>query len=155
MPKANDLTHEILFYPAYDHRDKDKGQHCVDILWLVRGPLGVIQFRLFTGWSARVIGKPDLEWQALSLSRARYSDADAVWPPMPADIGYHSPRPMYEDQSLMDCDLLPEGKCYYDGSTLNADRYFAIFIHEGGEALWKALDEYYHERFEAAEAVTL
>lgn len=145
-----DLTHEFFIYPAYDKRP-EYGQHCVDMLWLVKGPLGVVQFRLFTGWYPDIIGKPDLPWQELSANKKRY--ADRLDMPMPADIGYHSPKPMYEGQSDMECSLLPGGHCYYDGSSLNADRYFAILVHEGGEALWKALDAYYHERFETKEKV--
>lgn len=134
--------------PAYDKRP-EYGQHCVDMRWYVKGPLGVVQFVLYTGWYADVIGKPDLGWQALATSKKRHADLLDV--PMPADVGYHSPKPMYEGQSPMgDCELLGR-PCYYDGSSLNAGRYFAILVHEGGEALWKALEEYYHERFEARE----
>lgn len=146
----SDLRREFLVYPAYDKRSEDKGQHCVDMLWLVRGELGVVQFRLFTGWSANVIGSPDLGWSELSATSTYMSDysPERVWPPMPADIGYHSPTPMYEGQQPMDkCEWLPQGFCYYDGSSLNAERYFAILVHQGGEALWMALEEYYVERF--------
>jgi hypothetical protein len=151
-----DLTRDIVIYPAYDKRPQ-YSQHCVDMVWMLKGPLGIVQFRLFTGWSVRVIGLPTLDWQELSMSRPRYhspEEHEAVSAPMPADIGYHSPKPMYEDQTSMKCELLPQGQCYYDGSTLNADRYFAILVHEGGEALWKALEEYYHERFEVKEEAT-
>jgi len=151
-----DLTREFIVHPAYDKRPK-YGQHCVDMLWLLNGPLGVVQFRLFTGWGIQVIGQPTLGWKELSMSRPRYhsvEEHEAISAPMPADIGYHSPKPMYEGQTAMDCNLIPGGKCYYDGSTLHANRYFAILVHEGGEALWKALEEYYHERFEAKEEVT-
>lgn len=148
-----DLTREFTVYPAYDKRRSNHGQHCVDMLWLVKGPLGAVQFRLYTGWYPDVIGKPTENWQELHASRKHHADPLNV--PMPVDIGYHSPKPMYEGQSQMEhCDLLPEGKCYYDGSSLNADRYFAILVHEGGDALWKALEEYYHERFEVVEVAS-
>jgi hypothetical protein len=146
----SELQRELIVYPAYDRRSEGYGQHCVDMLWLVKGELGVIQFRLFTGWSAAVIGKPDLDWSDLHATLPRmYETTEKVWPPMPADIGYHSPVPKYEGQEPMGkCDLLPQGFCYYDGSGLNADRYFSILVHEGGEALWKALEQYYAELFE-------
>lgn len=102
--------------------------------------------------------------------------------PMPADIGYHSPKPMYEDQEPMGskkavytpreptednpmtqniefvdtgtftpCPYLDGRPCYYDGSTLNAERYYEILLREGSEGLWKALDAYYRETFESEE----
>jgi hypothetical protein len=99
---------------------------------LVKGERGVIQFVLFTGW----LPAPE-EFQ------------ENVNPPLPADIGYHSPMPMYEGQNPMSgkCDVLG-GVCYYDGSSLNARQPFLVLCNSGGEALWKYLEDTYRSKFE-------
>jgi len=65
------------------------------------------------------------------------------------DVGYHSPKPMYEGQEKMDCDILKKGYCYYDGSGLrgNNDKLPELFYEEGDEAIWKYLEDYYYEIF--------
>lgn len=133
----SELQRVIEFDKAWDRRSsdpkKDYGVHGVDMRWYVKGPLGVIQFVVYTNWMLSDMGR----------------NRDKIMPPMPADIGYHSPRPMYEGQGQMDpCALLPQGKCYYDGSSLNAERYFDILVAQGGEALWVELEKEYARRFE-------
>jgi hypothetical protein len=111
------------------------------MLFYVIGKCGVIQFMLMTGWSKGCIPPPDTPWQKM-----RVIDEECG-KPMPADLGYHSPVPMYEGQTKVDsCEFMPDG-CYYDGSSLNADRIFSILVHEGGDAVWAALEQEYHERF--------
>jgi hypothetical protein len=145
----NDLTRELVMAPAWDRRNEGDGrygQHCAEQRWYLKGLLGAIQFILFTGWGAGMIVQPDAPWQELHIKNTDRYNFNA---PLPADLGYHSPTPRYENQHAMDCHVLPEGKCYYDGSGLNADRIFSILIHKGGEAVWEALEEYYAETFEA------
>lgn len=135
--------------PAYDKRAESGGkygQHCAEMLWLVKGERGVVQFRLFSGWYKGCVTPPRTEWREMRVARSGDASLSA---PMPADIGYHSPNPTYEGQTEMDCHLLPAGKCFYDGSSLNATDYFAVLVHEGGEKLWEALESYYVEHFES------
>ena len=141
----SNLVREITFTPAYDKRDADPsknyGIHGVDMRCLLTGPLGVVQFVVFTGWMLEHIEK-EME--------ARHHDAVGfrITRPMPADLGYHSPKPMYDGNSEMECDLLPGGKCYYDGSSLNAEKPFRLLKEQGSEALWTFLENYYRETFE-------
>jgi hypothetical protein len=147
---ADELIREFEIAAAYDKRVESGGrygQHCVDFRFYLKGPKGVVQFILCTGWSKAIIATPEKPWQELGVVRTR-NNPDVLWDPMPADLGYHSPVPRYEDQTAMDCHILPEGKCYYDGSGLNANRIFSLMVHEGGEAMWKALERYYRELFE-------
>jgi hypothetical protein len=137
------LTRELEIHPAYDKRPK-YGQHCVEMCFYVKGPKGVVQFVLFTGWYPHIIPEPNTPWQKL----CKPIHLQKLDNPMPADLGYHSRTPRYEGQSKMNCSLLPEGECYFDGSSLNASRIFSLLVHEGGEAVWKALEEYYAETFE-------
>jgi len=119
---------------------------------------------------------------------------------LPADIGYHSPKPMWEGQkpvgsrrkkkveeSRSGAQIVPQSgsnrepdlpgdisdfladyernwedtpeselpvceylgvPCYCDGSALQAEGYYEILVNQGEEALWKALENYYHQTFE-------
>lgn len=141
----SELIHEVEIRPAYDKRPQ-YGQHCVDMTFYVKGPKGAVQFVLYTGWYSGIIATPDKPWQELMV--AHHPTREHLTEPLPADLGYHSPVPTYEGQSSREnCHVLPGGKCYYDGSGLNANRIFSIMVHEGGEAMWKALDQYYQETF--------
>lgn len=68
------------------------------------------------------------------------------------DVGYHSPKPMYEGQRVIDenCHIL-EGKCYYDGSGLRAyewaDEIFSKPGSDHEEIIFKKLEEEYLMRF--------
>lgn len=135
----------VTFRPAFDRRDPDPsknyGIHGVEIRWLYKAALGATQFLLYTGWQL-----PHVE-----------RDMEENWPrdrigfritrPSPADLGYHSPAPQYEGQSAMECDVLPGGKCFYDGSGLNAEPVFECLVREGGDAVWRELENYYAELF--------
>lgn len=70
--------------------------------------------------------------------------------PMPYDLGYHSPKPMYDGQEPMpkeaDCHYV-EGVCYYDGSTLAAEPMFDILLREGRDGVFQSLREHWEERF--------
>lgn len=126
------LERIVKFYPAFDKRDsdpkKDYGIHCVDLLMLVKGEKGAVQFRLFTGWYL--------------------SHLDQKSEPAPADLGYHSLKPIYEDQTPIseNCEWL-NAPCYYDGSGLNAQRVFDVLLKEGSDGVWRELEEYYNEVF--------
>lgn len=119
---------------------------------------------------------------------------------LPADISYHSPKPMWEGQKPVGstrrkkeeptvykaegpgADLTPSTgdaidelsrnfdhimsryedtpideipnceylgvPCYCDGSALQAEDYYEILVNQGEDALWKALENYYHQTFE-------
>lgn len=152
---AKALIHIVHFYPAYDYREEDaakpagarRGQHPVDGLWVVKGPKGAVQFKLTTGWAKEMVSVPDpkMGW---GMGPRKYEERSRGHI-MPVDLGYHSPKRMYKGQSLptKSCEILDGGPCYYDGSTLNAEEPFSILVNEGGEKLWKFLDDYYHETF--------
>lgn len=129
------LKREILWEPGFDHRNdpqkKQYGCHGLQIRWLVHGDKGSVQFLLYTGW----------------LPTWDMGDHSQLFV-MPADLGYHADEPQYEDQTTMECAHRPSGKCYYDGSSLNAEKPFKILLTEGEEALWQFLEEYYRTIFE-------
>lgn len=126
------MKREITFRPAFDRRHEDPkknyGIHGVDMLWILEGKLGAVQFLVYTGWQ---------------LPHIKDSE------PMAADLGYHSPKPRYEGHTPMsgECKHVKGGKCYYDGSGLNADRVLEILRREGSDGVWRELEEYYTETF--------
>lgn len=67
--------------------------------------------------------------------------------PTERDTAISSLKPMYEGQSSMDCEYLKGGKCYSDGSGLNARSHVADFIMGGTKWLWPFLEDYYREVF--------
>ena len=75
--------------------------------------------------------------------------------PQPADLGYHSPVPMYKDQTPTSdsCEYLDGKPCYYDGSGLNAKPVYDILLKEGSEGVWKYLEDYYKRIFEGERGI--
>lgn len=73
--------------------------------------------------------------------------------PMPADIGYHSPRPLQEYEepdkpSQKSCEFLGGAPCWYDGSGANAQGVFDKFVAGGEEALWEEMERWYKMTFQ-------
>lgn len=102
---------------------------------------------------------------------------DCLLSPTGADLGYHSPVPMYEGQEpireiykspkiIRDkngefADLIPavygdpvicpylpnDVPCYYDGSSLQAQEVLKILVDSGIEKTWEYLDYRYQNQF--------
>ena len=136
----------IEFEAAYGRRDpdpnKDYGIHGVNIRFVLKGAAGAVQFILYTNWQLPNVRQEFEE---------RFGDC---WPrslaqPLPADLGYHSPKPMYDDHEPIDdsCPYLDGKPCYYDGSTLAAERIFDVLTAAGAEGVWRELEEYYKHIF--------
>ena len=68
---------------------------------------------------------------------------------MPADVGYHSPKPIYEGQEIMSdcCECLGGKPCYYGGSGLYAEKIYKVLVEKGSDEVWKKLEEYYIDIF--------
>lgn len=137
------LERTVKIRPAYDKRDKDPNKNygicAAHMFFYVKGEKGVVQFSLLTNWNLPHVQKELDRKTDLPRLLSR---------PMPADLGYHSPTPMYEGQTQMPCDLLPEGKCYYDGSGLRAYDVFKQLLEKGDEGVWEMLESEYRCLFE-------
>jgi hypothetical protein len=87
MEKITQIT------PAWDKRDPDPkknyGIHCCDLRMVLKGELGAVQFVLMTGWNL-----PHIQEE----QKAKGNPTSGLYP-LPADLGYHSPKPMYEGQT--------------------------------------------------------
>ena len=131
------------FTPAYDRRDPDPsknyGIHCAELRMELKGKRGATQFVLYTGWHLPNVTRE------LGCKNSAYS----LLRPIPADLGYHSPKPIYDGHEPIceSCKLLDGKPCYYDGSGLNAECVFDILVKEGGDGVWQELEEYYINLF--------
>jgi hypothetical protein len=145
------FEYRIDFMPGYDHWRKpeygcDHGRHGMEMVWLVIGPLGAVQWKVVAlDWMPGAVDE-------MGIARGAHSgDLGAIYS---ADLGYHSPKPLSEYQAEWgrdDCDLLPGGVCFYDGSGLNAGPILAEFLAHGPHAVWAALTAYYREVFVTSE----
>lgn len=135
------VTMRPAFHKVHKDPSKNYGVHGVDLKMILRGPLGATQFLLFTGWML----PETLAWWASK-------GIEADFKPCPADRGYHWATPQYEGQEARDCELLPGGKCYYDGSGMNAEGTFQLLVSGGDEAVWRDLQEFYDELCQRAVA---
>jgi hypothetical protein len=137
------LKRAVQFRPAFDkrHRDPSKnyGIHGVDMRFIVSDERGAVQFVVYTNWHL-----PHVRDESASKA-ADIGDPDYVklmFAPMAADLGYHSPVARYDGQKPIDeaCEYLGGRPCFYDGSSLQAERILDTLISEGDEAVWALME---------------
>lgn len=139
----NEFEYLIEFNEAWDrtHKEPEKnfGIQGVEIRFVLIGEDGAVQFLLYTHWTLDMVVSDGMGPVPNTLGMA----------PMPADLGYHSRKPMYEGhKSMDDCIYLNGDDCYYDGSGLNATGIWNILVTKGSDGVWKALRDYYRETFD-------
>ena len=141
----------IKFYPALDKRSsnpsKNYGIHGVELRMILKGDKGAAQFVLYTNWQLPHVQR-ELNRKATGKDEEYI---EAILNPMPADLGYHSPAPLYEGQDICteSCEYLDGKPCYYDGSGLNAERIYEVLLREGSDGVWRELEEYYKDLFKS------
>lgn len=136
------MERRIEFVPAFDKRsplpEENYGIGSMQIIFLLIGELGVMQFAMSTGMYLR-LNRDEL----FAKPQGRFN----TFEPMGYDVGYHSPKPMYDGQKKFEeCEYI-EGGCYYDGSSWAASRLLEIFLEHGEDAIWKELEDDYKQRF--------
>ena len=141
----SEFTREVIFYPAFDKRNPDPhknyGIHGVDLRFILKKDNMAVQFIVYTNWHLPHVSKENIN----RLNSPQ--DIELFWMPIPADLGYHSPYPMYDGQSIhKGCEYIGQD-CYYDGSSLMADDVFKILLKEGSDGVWRRLEEYWNSRF--------
>lgn len=129
----------IEIQPPFDKRNSDPnknyGIHGLQFKYIIKGKHGSVQWMCYTGLHLDHVRK--------ELSVKGYDNYSF----MAAELGYHANEPRYEGQQKMECCYTGKGFCYYDGSTLNAERLLPIFLNEGSEGIWSELENYYKEIF--------
>ena len=132
FPYNEILERAVIFEPGYDDPAPGRyGRHGMEIRWLLRGPRGAAQFLMHTGWV------PGVKGVAPQVSHIF---------PMAVDIGYHARVPQYEgaeEWGLHENCAYIGGKCYYDGSGLQAEEIMKRFIVDGETVIWAALEARY------------
>ena len=137
----------IKFTPAYDKRSKDPkkdfGIHGVELQMFLKGSKGVIHFIVYTNWHL-----PHVQ-EEINAKLCSFYFPYLFHLPHPADIGYHSPIPMYEGQESITpkYEFLNGKPCYYDGYDLQAEAVFKILLKEGSNGVWEELERRYHSIF--------
>lgn len=149
------MERRIEFIPGYDHTSFPEdcgggghGRHGMELAFILIGPAGAVQWKctMLNWYPGNIVygDAPASEPISMVPAHPRIDDT------MATDLGYHSPKPMWEgqeDYGRDDCHLLPGGTCYYDGSGLNAGPVLEAFLSYGPMAVWAALSRYYQELF--------
>lgn len=136
----------IEWSPAWDKRDpdpkKDYGIHGMELRFVLIGSKGATQFLVYTNWVLPQNCKP---WDEMVKAH--------LLQPMPADVGYHAYVAQREGQQPISqsCEYLGGKPCYYDGSGLQAEELFDIFVAEGEDAVWAWLRKRYDRLTEPRE----
>lgn len=139
----------VTFSPAFDKRNPDPsknyGIHGVDLRMILKGDKGAVQFVLYTNWHLPHV-QEELYIKAVGKDSFYLN---TMFSPLPADLGYHSPMPLYEGQSIgvESCEYLDGKACYYDGSGINAERIYEVLLKEGSDGVWRELEEFYNNIF--------
>lgn len=141
------MERETKFLPAYDKRNDPKGNygiHGADLRMYLKGELGTVQFVIYTNWHL-----PHVQNELIHRNLNSEIGIRCAFTPQPADIGYHSPKPMWEGQEPMtnSCECLGGVPCYYDGSGLYAEEIYKVLVEKGSEEVWEKLEEYYVDVF--------
>lgn len=120
------------------------GKSGLSIIFISKGDAGAVQFVIYTGWVPQLTKPDSIGWRSVE------NWGNSV---MPADLGYHSKKELYEGQDVMQesCEYCDGQPCYYDGSGLNANDAMYALVNGGSEALWIFLDAYYEHTFNGAE----
>jgi hypothetical protein len=129
------------FYLIRPETSRNYGIGDCRIFFYVIGEKGAVQWMIGTDW-----------YPAPAREHLRGFPSREAVQPVAWDIGYHSRTPMYDGHTLMgnECNVIG-GPCYYDGSSLNAEKWVEGFINGGTEWLWPKLEEYYRFTFDGAE----
>jgi hypothetical protein len=117
----------------------------MQIRFLLKGEKGTIQFLIGTDWYPPHV-QESMRSRFAQQDRQRFNPKPHGW-----DVGYHSLTPMYEGQETVSdsCEYLDGKPCYYDGSSLRADKWVKdIFLKEGSDGIWREMEKEYVYQFE-------
>lgn len=141
----------IEFSPAFDKRNPNPGKNygigAVQIVFVLKKGNKAVQFRFGTDW-----------YLPETVKEYREKGVNGMSPPVVLregkncgvqgwDVGYHSPKPMFKDQTSMGkCEYI-KANCYYDGSSLRAEEYQEILIRKGSKGVWEFLEKEWKQTF--------
>lgn len=138
---------EIKVRPAYDYRHDPKdgrGAHGAEIQLILTGDEGAITAAIMTGWVMRPLKASGSFSLASRMSKPGVDLPLADCYPSAGLVSAHSAlrRENYLDGD-QECDLLPGGRCYGDGSYTAGDVILAALIEKGSDGAFAELEGYY------------
>lgn len=141
--EVDGFTRHLSITPGYDHRAFPEdcgggghGCHGMDLRFVLVGPEGAVQWLAFLTQFT-----PTAPISRIGSVEIAHPSLDETL--MPADLGYHWPTARYEGQESRECEYLPGGHCYYDGSGLAAEEIVLPFLTDGPAGVWRELRAYY------------
>lgn len=135
------------FLPAWDKRstnpNKNYGIHGVDLLMILKGEYGAVEFTVYTHWNL-----PHVQAEFLEKHNDKFDIAYFLCPD-PNNLGYHSKEKRYSDQDVAceTCQYCDREPCYVGGTGIGAEKAFNILVKEGSDAVWTFLEKYYVDIF--------
>lgn len=136
MTLPDGFAFRVEFDPAWDKRaeDPNKGQHYAQFRFALIGPLGAVEWMLFTGWTVESAEQGPL------MTEAHH--------PLPAAVGVHIRVPD-GTPGAHECHLV--GQCMDGGFSFLSDRFYKALVLGGYDELALRLLERYMA--DVAEAV--
>lgn len=141
----------VNFRPAFDKRNadpsKDYGIGSMRCTMVLIGKKGAVSFVFSTG----ILLERTIE-EYIKEGRAKYELTDYghffLNKPMAFQVGYCSPKPLYEGQQITTAMCPWIGcSCYSDSSSLLSDEYLKTLIKEGSDKTWEMLEKFYQDNF--------
>ena len=157
------MEHKIVFLPAWDKTDpdpsKDYGISDVEILFLVVGDKGIVEFQLGTNWHLPHVVDRRLNAMKGDVLNGKHNFLLKKWiTPFPLDVCCFSLERLSEDDLYFENlpHRFPEPtSCYYSYKVFEyeyddvaTDYAYKNFIEKGIDWLWEYLEKYYREVFE-------
>jgi len=144
FPRPDGTERAVVFIPGYNGDPdappaRNYGVHGMEIWWYLRGPRGAAHFGIFTEWT------PGELRPGHGRSPLGYPVREASQYPSGADLGYHARVPQWDGQEIYarkECGIIG-GRCYCDGSGLQADSLAREFTQYGESVIWAALEAEY------------
>lgn len=141
--EVNGYMRYLTLKPPFDKRNpnpkKDYGIHGMDLIMVLSKNNKAVEFSAFLPVHLTHVVKE------LALKK----DCHFFFEGMGANVGYHSPYPIYENQYLhKDCRYIG-CDCYCNGSSLRADEWYQVFLKEGVDKIWEMLESYWLDMFSA------
>jgi len=142
---ANGYCRILTMKPPFDKRDPDPsknyGIHGMELRFVLLKNKRAVQFIVYTPIYLPHV----MEEFKQKLSTGEMKSFPEI---IGADVGYHSPEPMYEGQESFDDDcVFTGGRCFYDGSGLRAHTWIKIWLKHGMNVIWQMMEHEWQSNF--------
>jgi len=130
---------------ATKHHQSQNDPGTVHELYLIVGERGAVHF-VYMDWH------PNADPELKTIDTKFVIEFGHPLYPLPADVGYHSPIPNNHWQvtsGARECEWLPSGECYGDGSASRAHRWMSAWEAQNrdDDVIWALLRDYYKHTF--------